>query len=184
LPRPADPNSIRSLAKRAGLQLSLVHKLLKEKGMTPDEIVEHGRIKNEKRGEFTERDFSRAKEAPIESPVTNDGGFQAKLDETAAQTLKDEPAGTYRDAILRKETAIANLRELELAEKRGDLVSRKEAEAAWENASVCLRDGILSVPDRIALQLEGRTAREIREMMMTELRRALELASSQIEQAA
>jgi hypothetical protein len=175
LPRPADPNSIRSLAKRAGLQLSLVHKLLKEKGMTPDEIVEHGRIKNEKRGEFTERDFSRGKDAP---PSV------AKLEPETTEEGEPREPGTYRDAILRKETAIANLRELELAEKRGDLVSRKEAESAWENASVCLRDGILSVPDRIALQLEGRTAREIREMMMTELRKALELASSQIEQAA
>jgi phage terminase Nu1 subunit (DNA packaging protein) len=143
-------------------------------GRSDEDIIEHGRMLGEKRGETPERNFSRGKDAPPPA---------AKPEIETEEGEPREP-GTYKDAILRKETAIANLRELELAEKRGELVNKQEAETAWMDAAVRLRDGILSVPDRIALQLEGRTAREIREMMMSELRKALELASSQIEKAA
>lgn len=56
---------------------------------------------------------------------------------------------SYADAQARKETALANLRELEEAEKRSELLDRKETEAAWSSMISEAKASMLNIGDEL-----------------------------------
>ena len=93
-------------------------------------------------------------------------------------------AETMAQAQRRKEIAQANLKELEESEKRGQLVDITAAAQAWHDAGTRLRDELMGIPDRVALKLEGKNARQIREVLMSEVRRALLMLSDELRPAA
>jgi len=81
----------------------------------------------------------------------------------------------------RKEAALAGLRELELAQKSGQVIDIDEAAAAWANAGKCLRDAFISMPNRVAPELAALTdARQIREVLRDHVRRILTNLPEQI----
>lgn len=56
---------------------------------------------------------------------------------------------SYNDERARKERADADLRELKLAELRGELVRRDAVELAWAEVATQTRERVLAVPDRV-----------------------------------
>ncbi len=58
---------------------------------------------------------------------------------------------SYGTARARRELAEASLAEIQLAEKRGELVNRAGVEMAIETGFRLLRDSVMAAPDRMAL---------------------------------
>jgi hypothetical protein len=99
----------------------------------------------------------------------------------------DSPASpdeTYLEASRRKEIAVANLKELELAEKKGRMVDAQDAARAWNEVAGKVQMSMLAIPDRIGRECEGLSAREIREKLNTEIRRALMVVAEEVRRVA
>ncbi len=120
------------LAKRAGVSKSLVSRKLAA-GKTPDQII-------------AEALESRSRRA------ARDEAFAAGV---ASSDQAGEPVAIekFAEAQRRKETALANLRELELAERRGELVEAVQVETEWVTVCAQIRDAVLSVPEKVAAEL-------------------------------
>lgn len=86
------------------------------------------------------------------------------------------PRESLEQARRRKESALADLREMEAARRRGELVEAEKVRLRWASALAGIRDRILSVPDRIAAQLAGRDEYTIRSLLREELEQALRSA--------
>jgi phage terminase Nu1 subunit (DNA packaging protein) len=76
------------------------------------------------------------------------------------------------EAARRKEVALARLRELELAEKRGELINAAEAERAWSEALANMKARLLTVPARVSSRLPSLSHRDIA-AIDAELRQAM-----------
>ncbi len=87
---------------------------------------------------------------------------------------------TYSQAQARKETSLADLRELELKEKRGELISMADVEAQWSELAVNLRDGIRGISARVANRLPAEWRREIVAVIDDEARQLLTALSDEI----
>jgi phage terminase Nu1 subunit (DNA packaging protein) len=59
---------------------------------------------------------------------------------------------TLTAARIRKETALSQLRELQLAERVGKLLDACQVEALWSQQMVAIRDAVLGIPARVAPQ--------------------------------
>jgi hypothetical protein len=93
----------------------------------------------------------------------------------------DEQVESFAEAQRRKESALANLRELEIREKIGELVDVGEMERAWATAGQTLRDGFLALPEQIAPQLAALTDKiEVRDLLRGEIRKILGNLPTQI----
>lgn len=83
---------------------------------------------------------------------------------------------SYAEAQRRKEVALADLRELELAQKSGQLVEVTTAALYLANATKAVQNQLLSIPDKTAPLLAAVTdVRECRDLVLKEIREALEL---------
>lgn len=96
----------------------------------------------------------------------------------------NRPKETFQEASLRKEIAIADQREMENAVRRGELVEASAVAAEWSELCTSVKNAILAIPDRVSLRCERKSAREIREIMMSELRAALHTIADSLEDAA
>lgn len=85
----------------------------------------------------------------------------------------DIPSETYSQAALREKIAMANKREMEELVMRGVLVQAEEVAQVWARIGGQIRDELLAIPDRISIRLDQRPYREIREILMGEVRRVL-----------
>jgi hypothetical protein len=83
------------------------------------------------------------------------------------------------EARRRKEVALAALREIELAHRRGELIEAADAVREWSAACAMLRTRLLSIPDRVAASLAGKEEPEIRESLRSEITDALTALSAQ-----
>lgn len=73
--------------------------------------------------------------------------------------------------LLRKETALANLRELEEAQQRGKLIPIDEFRPRLFAAGQTVTSGMLAIPDRLAQKLAAITDhRQIRQILDEEVR--------------
>jgi phage terminase Nu1 subunit (DNA packaging protein) len=81
---------------------------------------------------------------------------------------------TLAEAQRRKELAIAGLRELELEQKRGELCEVAYVERSLVKIYSNIRSHLLNLPVKLAPRLEGLIAVEIRVVLETEVRQALE----------
>ena len=76
---------------------------------------------------------------------------------------------------IRKEKALAGLREMQLAEQAGLLLRADEVRATWAGAVIRLRNAVLAIPTRCAAQFaDPRHAEAI-------IRRECELALKQLQ---
>lgn len=85
----------------------------------------------------------------------------------------DIPSETYSQAALREKIAMANKREMEELVMRGILVQAEEVAQVWARIGGQIRDELLAIPDRVSIRLDQRPYREIREILMAEVRRVL-----------
>lgn len=114
-------------------------------------------------------------------PVTPD----QKIDIVVANTWLEknllaskDSDDSYAVARRRGEAARAELAELELAAKRGELVPLASVKLLWSELGSQLQNGIMQVPDRLCVQLSRMTdARQIRQLMVEELTHALKALS-------
>jgi len=92
---------------------------------------------------------------------------------------------TLADATCRKEIALANLREIEEATKRSELVDVAEMEQAWATVGQTIRDNLLGMPDKLAPMLAAMTEKkEIRTYLMAEFRQLLTALPDEIHKRA
>ena len=72
--------------------------------------------------------------------------------EPGAQPVSEE---TYNDALTRKTIADANLRELELAVERGEVVAVADVEQSIAKVATSLKTAILALPAKLVTRLYG-----------------------------
>jgi hypothetical protein len=84
-----------------------------------------------------------------------------------------EPKVTKTEADRRKAVALAELRELELRQRRGELLEAAEVQKQWAAGLAAIRDRLLALPDRLAAVLAGRGEVEVRTMLRDALEEAL-----------
>jgi len=84
-----------------------------------------------------------------------------------------EPKVTKAEADRRKAVALAELRELELRQRRGELLEAAEVRRQWAAALAALKDRLLALPDRLGAVLAGRGEVEVRTMLRDALEEAL-----------
>jgi len=77
------------------------------------------------------------------------------------------------EADRRKAIALAELRELELRQRRGELLEAADVQKQWAAGLAALRDRLLSLPDRLGAILAGRGEVEVRTMLRDALEEAL-----------
>lgn len=97
----------------------------------------------------------------------------------SAAQVQDE---TYI-AAMRKERALADKHEMEAAHRKGELIDVKEAAADRENLCSTIRERMLSLPDRLSPRLAKLDPRQIREILMTEIRKVLQVLSDEVKAA-
>ena len=84
-----------------------------------------------------------------------------------------EPKISKAEADRRKAVALAELRELELRQRRGELLEATEVQKQWAAGLASLRDRLLSLPDRLGAVLAGRGEVEVRTVLRDALEEAL-----------
>jgi hypothetical protein len=80
-------------------------------------------------------------------------------------------------ARLRKEEALARLRELQSGALERRLLDRELVRSMWAQAFAALRDRGLAMADRIASRCAGRSVEELRVIVDAEVRDLLEAVS-------
>jgi hypothetical protein len=85
---------------------------------------------------------------------------------TKSQISKDE-------ADRRKAVALAKLRELEVRQKRGELLPAAAVRQQWAAGLASIRERLLSLPDRLGAILAGRGELEARALLREALEEAL-----------
>jgi hypothetical protein len=88
--------------------------------------------------------------------------------------LNDVTGGDYEQARIRRETAMAELAELELATKKNQLIPADMVERHWCNMVAMTRAKLLGLPSRLAVILQScQTRQEIEREAMILVREAL-----------
>ena len=88
---------------------------------------------------------------------------------------------SQNEARRRKEVALASLRELEVAEKLGQLVPREAMEATWVTLVSKLRDAVLRIPSKCAPQwAAAQDAKEARAILQTEVEAILRTLGNEL----
>jgi len=77
------------------------------------------------------------------------------------------------EARRQKEVALARLRQIEVGEREGRLLPAADVKRVWSEKLAALRDRALSLPDRLAARLVGRSEVEIRSVLRGELEEVL-----------
>lgn len=115
------------------------------------------------------------------------GKTDAQIREEARRRSEMNQAGplgsaeTYSQVQLRKETAAAGLKELELRRQRGELVPVSEVQAEWTQIAAEIRDALLGLPLKVAGRLVGvRNESEVVAILRREVRAVLQRVSMTI----
>ena len=97
----------------------------------------------------------------------------------AGPTTRPVGGPEYSASRARRETADAELAELALAERRGEVIQVKAVEIVWAQAMSSLREHLLQMRPRLAPILAGETdAFKVGELLEAEHRAALELLAN------
>lgn len=79
---------------------------------------------------------------------------------------------SFSEAQRRKEQALAELRELELATKRGELVATADVQREWTGVLAAVRDSMLALPMRLSGRLAAMTDQRVIERFLRDAIRA------------
>lgn len=191
--------SINRMAKLSGYSVASVVAKRKQ-GYTDEEIVTQGlaRMERDKDGNGNGKEprpfqaptkvfapTSNSTSSPVDSTRSRESAKRSPLppppvppppppiDVGESLDPIDIPSETYSQAALREKIAMANKREMEELVMRGILVQAEEVAQVWARIGGQIRDELLAIPDRISIRLDQRPYREIREILMGEVRRVL-----------
>lgn len=73
------------------------------------------------------------------------------------------------EAERRRKVAMAQIREMECAQKRGALLPAAEVRKVWAGRLGALKDRVLMLPDRLAARLANRPEADVRVILRDEL---------------
>lgn len=96
---------------------------------------------------------------------------------TRASRSADETTAGRAEADLRKAVALAELRELELRKRRGELVDRDAMRETVGALAATLRTRGMGLPGRMALVLEGQSRAKIESTLHAEMLALLQLVA-------
>ena len=107
---------------------------------------------------------------------TGHGGKRNGAGRKPKAASPDQPAADidYHQARTRREAALAQLAELELATKRGELIPADAVQRCWEDMVGRMRGKMLNLPGRLAAAIPTcQTQQEIEREAMTLIRECL-----------
>jgi phage terminase Nu1 subunit (DNA packaging protein) len=90
----------------------------------------------------------------------------------AGSGRKPAPGESLESARRRKETALADLRQLEVQKRRGELLEAEAVAREWGDLCRTVRAGVLAVPSRIRQRVPSLRAQDV-DVIDRELRDAL-----------
>lgn len=157
---------VRDLSRETGYSPGIVHRKLTQ-GKSPDEIRADAAAYREKQGlKPLEPGEPRLERAPVDRPK------RVKRDES------------FYDAQKRKESAVADIREMEAQQKAGELVDVTVVEAQWTEIATAIRDSLLGLPLKISGKLAGlQDQREIERYLKTSFRAELAKISKTLDES-
>lgn len=156
--------SLREFARQVGKSPSWISKLLKE-GKLPRN--EDGSIPIE--AGFKAYDQLTRKQVEKELPDSDDDDAPMKENSSNKMSV----AQAFNKARLAEKTYQAKLKELEYKLKNGTLVEVEAVIADGEATGAAVREQLLSIPVRVSGLCEGRTARDIEEILEDAINDAL-----------
>jgi phage terminase Nu1 subunit (DNA packaging protein) len=87
---------------------------------------------------------------------------------------------TITESRRRKEIALMELREMEAARRRGELIDAREAELAWAAAGVKIKNSLLAIPNRVMNRIPAELRPKVFPVLEEEIRAVLTALSSDI----
>jgi hypothetical protein len=147
------------IGRAAGCSHVLAHRLLR-RGMSPAEIVERCRLRREQ-------------EAARRAAGGGNGGGNGRAPVNGASTRGANGSESFVDAQRRKESALADERELRVAERRGALIPIAAVNAWYAAQIVKARDLLLRLPAELRDQFDVLSGPECERLLDGELRRIL-----------
>lgn len=119
-------------------------------------------------------------------PEVADILWRRRTDPAQSARASARSAGPAQDGLdasrARREAAMAELAELELARQRGDLVRVADVERQLAARIIGLREALLAIPDRIGPAATGLTAAEVSRELRKELEHALSMFHESLNQ--
>jgi phage terminase Nu1 subunit (DNA packaging protein) len=108
--------------------------------------------------------------------------LQKKLAEIEKRLLSSKgPRVSEAEGRRRRIVALAELREVELRKKKGELMEADKVVETLARISSIVRDSLLSLPERIAGQVAALTdERQVRDLLASEVRKSLSHLSQKI----
>ena len=105
----------------------------------------------------------------------NRGATHAEIVKAAAKKVdrRKTRGESFVEAQARKEKALADLREVELAEKRGELIDLKEQALFLAEAMKTMQNGLLSAVEPLAERIDSSRLIEVRGILDAEFRKLL-----------
>lgn len=101
---------------------------------------------------------------------------QERSNRSDREPRSDAPSSGL-SAIERQRLAVAGLRELELAQRRGELLQRSEVERLFVSRCVELKRGLMALPRRAAPMVIGVSVLEAQTILEAEVRKLLDVYS-------
>jgi phage terminase Nu1 subunit (DNA packaging protein) len=154
---------VRDLAKKIGVSAMLVS-TKRRQGKSDALIAEEAKRR-------------KAKLTAILLGKEDDAEFEQR---TSRQPRTSDDGETEHQAKTRKEIALANLREIEEAKKRGELVSAADVESAWLGITTQIRNSILGVRSRVINRIPIEYRKEVSPVLEDELRQVLTSVSDNV----
>ncbi len=160
-----------SIGRSLGLSSAAMVKL-KKQGM-PVDSVESAQAWRQARQNIAKR-----KPVPPGAQVVGGDTLRAMIRAQQVQEDGTEMPESHDQAKTRREIAEANMAEIELAQKRGEIIQVKAVEAVWSNALASAREHLLQVRARLAplLAVETETF-QIEQLLDLEHNKALNFMS-------
>lgn len=113
-----------------------------------------------------------------DSEIITEAQIRRDIAACAAEPVEGE---SFAAAQRRKESALADLRQLEHRQKSAELVDVRRMELAWAAAGQTLRDAFLALPEQVAPQLAALSdARQVRDILRSEVHKILSNLPGQI----
>lgn len=130
---------------------------------------------------------------PVEEPASQPASQPQTQTQTRATPLYDydvpnvdmgSPITTAEQAEIRKEIAVAYLKELEIQQKRGDLVNFQKVNVVMSTLVTETKQRLMAIPDRVAKSVARMTdPAEVRQKLRAELIEAMEGLTNDIRSA-
>jgi hypothetical protein len=165
--------SIPEYAKREGISKVAAYKRVKTGKVKADE---NGLIDVEEAATQWDQNRDRIQGAK------NPGGMTKRPDAPAAATHREQPEdkSSFSEAQRAREWLRVKKEKLAVEIAEGKLVSALDAERAWADAGVKIRDAVMGLPARVCNRLPDEWRREVANVLSDEARKILSALSDEI----